>query len=59
MKILLTLIFLLLSTNAEARVKRGTFTSDGDYIMDYEKNDYKRPNRNKYYNNYQNYKGDN
>lgn len=51
-KILLTLILsLFLSNNAFAAVKRGTFTSDGTMIMDYQKNDYKKPQKNNYYDN--------
>ena len=40
MKILLTILLITLSTNAQAAVKRGEFNSHG-YIMDYQKNDYK------------------
>ena len=43
MKIILILAMLLITTSAQAKVKRGTFTSNGDYIMDYQKNDYKSP----------------
>ena len=43
------LLALLLSTTAaQAKVKRGTFTSDGSYIMDHQKNDYKSPRNNDY-----------
>jgi hypothetical protein len=48
-KISLTLILsLFLSNNAFAAVKRGHFTSDGTYVMDYQKNDYKKPQENDY-----------
>ncbi len=40
MKILLTILLTALSTNAEAAVKRGEFTSNG-YVMHHERNDYK------------------
>ena len=37
---LITALILLSTTKAEARVKRGEFTSNG-YIMHHERNDYK------------------
>lgn len=39
--IILTILLTILSTNVQAsNVKRGTFTSDGQYIMYHERNDY-------------------
>lgn len=41
---LLIALMLLTPIIAEARtVNRGNFTSDGNYIMDYQRNDYKSP----------------
>jgi len=53
MKILLTILLTILSTNAKATVKRGEFTSNG-YVMHYERNDYKT--RGQGYQGYQPYK---
>ena len=41
MKILLTILFTVLSTGANAYVQRGEFTSSGEYIMHYQRNDHK------------------
>ena len=49
MKTLLIITILLLTSNASAAVKRGVFTSDGQYIMNHQMNDHKAPRDN--YNN--------
>jgi hypothetical protein len=53
-KLLIILALTIISTNANAEVKRGVFTSDGQYIMNYQKNDHLSPNHN---NNSQNFNG--